>query len=97
MEISFKNFILMEYLYICGIKFTVMIHLISDEGCFFDLNDSKQYIELKINESFDSIDEFINCKTILFSSYWGDCVLLGSEEEYEKWIINLASKILLKH
>ncbi len=74
-----------------------MIHIVSNEGCFFDLNDSKRFIEFKINESFDSIDEFVNCKAILSSSYWGDCILLDSEQEYEKWIINLASKLLLKY
>lgn len=69
-----------------------MIQLIEDDGHLLTIEESRQYVEFKISEKFNDFLEFIDCKEIQNSSYWGDSLLQGTEKDYRLWIIQIAEK-----
>jgi hypothetical protein len=69
-----------------------MLRLIVD-GHYLTLEDSLQYIEQRLKETFQNIVEFSNEESVLNSDYWGECELLGNENDYSQWIMKIAEKI----
>ena len=72
----------------------IMIYIKTEEGHLIDMEDSRKYIIWKIKDEFSTITEFRNCMEINKSSYWGDCVLKDTEDQYSIWINNIADLIL---
>jgi hypothetical protein len=71
-----------------------MVRIETNEGLLFNVEDSKRYIEFKIQELFKNLSDFHNCEDIKFSDYWGDIHLFGTEENYYIWITQIAKQVL---
>jgi len=71
-----------------------MIRIMTFEGILLSCDDSKQFIEFSLQREFKVLSDFLKCKEIKFSDYWGDVCLLGMEEDYNKWITKIAERIL---
>jgi hypothetical protein len=72
-----------------------MIEIKTDNGSWLDLEDSKRYISIKIEDEFSNISEFRECVEINDPSYWGEYSLIKNVEHYSSWI-NLLAEIILK-
>jgi hypothetical protein len=72
----------------------IMIRFETYEGVLLSWEDSKLHIEFTIRREFKNFSDFLNCKEIKSSDYWGDIQLMGTEDEYYTWIVQTAKRIL---
>ena len=73
-----------------------MVRIKNYEGYILSCEDSRQYVEFEMKRRFDAFSDFLKCEEIKFSDYWGDFCLLGTEEDYRKWISLMAERTLKK-
>jgi hypothetical protein len=95
-NIFLKNFHPIGRILIFAPKICIMIIIRYEtyEGMLLSWEDSKLYIEFTIRREFKNLSDFLNCKEIQFSDYWGDVQLMGAEDEYYTWIVQTAKRIL---
>ena len=73
-----------------------MVRIKNYEGHILSRDDSRQYVVSEVQRKFDTFSDFLKCEEIKFSDYWGDVCLLGTEEDYCKWISLIAERTLKK-
>lgn len=77
-----------------GIKQLQMITIRSDEGHYFDLEDSANIVKQRLTEDFSDFESFWSFFEVLKPDYWGDCQINGTNDEYVDWLIVFARKTL---
>ena len=75
-------------------KLLAMIRIKTDESILLSFDDSKQLVEFSLKRKFEKISDFLKCEDIKLSDYWGDVYLIGTENDYFKWITQIAVRIL---
>lgn len=71
-----------------------MILLLTDDGPLLDKEDSRIYIIWKILNEFTDLRSFKTNIEVQKPSYWGEYILIRTEEDYRFWINQIAESLL---
>ncbi len=72
----------------------LMIEIRTDEGCYFNFEDSTEYIKWIIQNNFKDMASFLSNDDVKKPSYWGDCIIHCTNNDFKEFICNLATTIL---